>query len=394
LSEKRRNKITTKINTPNRHKIMNFSSTIKSKRLIANSVGYPDKFNLTKMETSVNTYTMFSMLKPDDSPVVYKSKEEVKLNHRLLQSYFSFCTLDSFNKLFNFSKLHKMNENAKTYNKSISEKEGDREFDSDSIDYAKPIELTNEIHIYDRKKRSIIKKKVELNKKIHGMSSFLDGCRYVLHHDKLIITGGRDENIEYSIVLQYDLKDYSLTRLTDMNTSRSYHTLEYNTLINSLIAIGGENNETCEIYEIITNKWHRLPDLSQGRANIQLHFVNITTCLFTFFGKRNITTGYYSDIIEMLDFNDLEQGWVVIRFNNMSEMNMSNFCGVYPLFKDKLLMIGANLGRDRVRSSSVYCLKKHELRKIDSKLLEEIRVEAVRSPRISLLLARLSNKMS
>jgi hypothetical protein len=265
----------------------------------------------------------------------------------------------------------------------------------ETVDYAKPVELTNEIHIYDKKKRQLLKKKVELNKKVHGISNFLDGCRYVLHNDKLIITGGRDEYNEYNVVLQFDTKEYSLTRLPDMNFARTYHTLEYNTLINSLMAIGGENNSTCEIYEITTSRWHRLPDLSLGRANIQLHFDTMNSSLYTFFGKPgSIINGNYSDTIEMLDFNDMEQGWVVIKYNNMSDMNLNYYCGVYPLFKDKLLMIGANVGRDKIRTSSVYSLKKHQLKKVDNKLLEEIRLEAMKSPRISFLLAKLTSNLS
>lgn len=54
-----------------------------------------------------------------------------------------------------------------------------------------------------------------------------------------------------------------------MNFARTYHSLEYNTLTNSLMASGGA----------------------------------------TFFGKlRPITSDNYSDLIEMLNYNDREGG--------------------------------------------------------------------------------------
>ena len=50
------------------------------------------------------------------------------------------------------------------------------------------------------------KHKINLNRELHGIESFLDGCRTVLANDKLYITGGRDAINQYNIVLEYDFK--------------------------------------------------------------------------------------------------------------------------------------------------------------------------------------------
>ena len=60
-------------------------------------------------------------------------------------------------------------------------------------DLAKPISGTNEIQIYDKKTRSLIKKKVNYDKTKLKFLYFYNGCRNVLIKDRLYITGGVDK---------------------------------------------------------------------------------------------------------------------------------------------------------------------------------------------------------
>jgi hypothetical protein len=365
-----------------------------------------DKSNIIRTDSNISDGKIFiSSLLNEVSDYQYTNRDDIILNIKLLQLYFSLYTLESLNKLLNHGITKESISSKRGNTRSCSPKKHDRskgsidtecdQVDIDAIDYAKPIERTNEIHIYDRKKSKLIKKQVPLQKKIHGCSFFLDGCRYLLHNDKLIISGGRDEYNEFNIVLQYDIRDYTLTRLADMNYPHTYHTMEFKTMIDSIVVIGGENNKTCEVYEILVGKWHRLPDLTLGRANIQLYFDKRRAHLYAFFGQiGSIIANNYSDVIEVLDFNDMETGWAKIIYNNKSDMNLSYYCGVFPLYKNQILMIGGNQGRSKLRTSSVYHLRKQELGKIDSKLLEEIRFEARKNPRLSIILAKLTSKLS
>jgi hypothetical protein len=363
-------------------------------------------------ESSTFTYTLNSMLnRNEDYTVVnYKSRDDISLSNKILQRYFSFFTLDAVNgKHLQFLKLPKVdskfkmpdNNNGFNFRKSFrlnlmnvenqQLNETESTVDLEAVDMAKPIEGTNEIQIYDRKKRQLIKKQVPLTKKVHGCSVFLDGCRYILHNDRLFITGGRDEYSEYSVVLMYDIKDFVLTRMSDMNYTRSYHTVEYNNMVNSFLVIGGENNRTCEVYDIDTNLWHLLPDLSVGRANIQIYFDAISSNLYAFFGKvGSITTGLCSEVIDVLDLNDMDKGWQQVIYNNRCDLDFRYYCSVSPLFKDKIIVIGTSLGRETARTSAIYSIKKNEFVKIDNKMYEEIRMEAIKSPRLSMLIAKLS----
>jgi hypothetical protein len=166
-------------------------------------------------------------------------------------------------------------------------------------------------------------------------------------------------------------------------------------MINSFVVIGGENNKTCEVYEIQSDKWHRIPDLTLGRANIQLFFDKRRTHLYSFFGQvGSILANNYSDVVEVLDFNDMETGWAKVIYNNKCDMNLNYYCGVFPLYRDQILMVGGNHGRSKLRTSSVYHVRKQELGNIDNKLLDDIRLAARKSPRISIILAKLTSNLS
>jgi hypothetical protein len=364
-------------------------------------------------DSSVFTYTLNSILNrnTDYVPVNYKRTDDITLANKILQRYFSFFTLEAVNKHLKFLKMPKVEFKAsmaggeagclmdyKNYNKLATVKQSDNYssedeslIDLESFDVAKPIEGTNEVQIYDRKKRQLIRKQVSLSKKVHGCNVFLDGCRYILHNEKLFITGGRDEYNEYNLVLQFDIKEQVLTRMADMNYNRSYHTIEFNAMVNSFLVIGGENNKTCEVYDIETNQWHPLPELSVGRAGIQIFIDAITSQIYAFFGKLgSITTDIFSDSIDVLDLNDMDKGWVQVAYNNRSDLDFKFYCGIRPLFREKILIIGTSLGREKVRTSAIYSIRKHDIIKIDKKLFEEIRVECVKSPRLSLLLAKIA----
>ncbi len=347
------------------------------------------KSKRSSIKTKEKGFTLSTLIK-EWSNLQIKSKHDINLNNKLLQVYFSLYTLEYLYKL--------IDPNTRQDTKSCSPQKPSlksnfcQELELDSIDYAKPIEGTNEIHIYDKKNHKLSKKQIPLHKSIQGCSVFLDGARYILQDNILIIAGGRDEFNEYNIVLQYDVRENTITRTSDMNYPHSYHTIEYNKRINSILVIGGENNKICEVFEINSDKWHRIPDLIFGRANVQLYYDNIRSHLYSFFGQLGkITSNEYSDFIEVLDFNDMEKGWAKVVYENRSEMNLNYYCGIYPLFKDMILMIGGNQSRNnKLRSSSVYDVKKQELTKVDDGLLEELRAEARKSPRLSIILAKLT----
>jgi hypothetical protein len=314
-----------------------------------------------------------------------KSKKELKLDNRLLRRYFSYATLDVVSKYFRI----KEDANGEPHHSLFVRPEGEEDHENE----IKPLIGTNEIQIYDRKKRALIKKKLDLEKQTHGYTAFLDGSRHLLIGDKLFITGGRDSGQEYNVVLMFDTKDLQLKRLQDMKFSHSYHALEYNEVYKSIIVVGGQNNKNCELFDLFTNRWRPLPDLNYPRANISIFFDRDENFVYSLFGLKGdiYQKNNYSDIIEVLDLKDMSKGWLNLQYNNKSDLDYKmNYCKIFHLSRDRLLIYGANNSRNALRQFAVFILSKGEMIKVDKKILEEIRAQSRKSARLSKIVSTVS----
>jgi hypothetical protein len=317
-------------------------------------------------------------------PSVYGSKDDILLDSRTISRYFSYATLDAVNRYFRL----KTTSGGLTSFNNFTLTQPQLQYDDEDADVCKPLTGTNEIQIYDRKKRQITKRKVPLEKAVHGYSVFLDGNRSVIANDKLFITGGRDTVQEYAVVLCYDFKEHSIKRISDMINAHSYHTLEFSESFKTLLIIGGENNKSCEVFDLFTQSWRSLPDLNFPRANATVYFDNLGSKIYALFGLNgDITVSNYSDVIEVVELQDLQKGWMKIDYLNKSTMHFKlKYCSVYPLTKDKLLIYGANSLRNSLKSFAVFDLVKKEIFKVDSKMMELIISQARKSKRLSKIL--------
>lgn len=318
-----------------------------------------------------------------------KSKNEIVLSHPFVKRYFSYSTLDTIGKYFRINQTGGNDGTSSAYFNIKPDMLMDSE---DEKDVARPVERTNEIHIFDRKKRTLVKKRVKLNKKMHGYATFLDGMRYVLVNDKLFITGGRDDKMEYVTVLTYDIKEDHLKRICDMNVARSYHTLEYNEIYKSLTVIGGENNKTCELLDLFTNRWQLIPPLNYPRANVHLYFDKNMGVIYSIFGFiGSITKTEYSSVVEALDLNRITMGWQLLDFQNKTDFDFSKsyYC-LFPITDDKLLIYG---GVD-YKSFAVFDLAKPEVVKVDNKLMDQLRKTARQNARLSKIISVVNDKQN
>ena len=77
-----------------------------------------------------------------------------------------------------------------------------------------------------------------------------------------------------------------------MIVPHSYHSIEYLENYDCFIIVGGKDNNVCEIFDLFTNKWNKLPDLCSPRANTNLYFDsfsrNVFRILSSFFRLLNI----------------------------------------------------------------------------------------------------------
>lgn len=243
----------------------------------------------------------------------------------------------------------------------------------------KPIIGTNQIQIFDPSTKKIIKKTTSLNKEEHGYYIFPDGCRHILINNILYITGGNN-NCGY-IVLSYDVLNNVLTRLSNFVFEHSFHTLDYVDNFDCIICVGGENSSSCEIMDINSKKWKKLPNLNYPRANASIFYNNITEQIYVLFGMNgNIWKNNKNcDKIEVMDLKNIDKGWINIDYYKSSGLDLKlNFCKTMPFTKDKLIIFGGNNVRSSIEAQNFYALfdmNKNEIFQVDKQTMELIKLE-------------------
>ena len=244
----------------------------------------------------------------------------------------------------------------------------------------KPIIKTNYIQLFDPATTKITKIKVPLTKEEHGYTTFPDGCRHLLIDSDLYITGGTD-NCGYpiNIVLLYNLEIGEVTRLSNLNDNHSYHSVEYLENFDSIILIGGENSSSCEIMDLDSKKWTKLPSLNYPRANSNIYYNNITSDLFVLFGMEGEMNSQTrnTDVIEVLELSDIMGGWMMVDYYKSVGLDLkSNYCITLPFTRDKLLVYGGASARSiEKRLFALFDMIKNECIKVDSDTMDLIKRE-------------------
>jgi len=244
----------------------------------------------------------------------------------------------------------------------------------------KPVINTNYIQLFDPATTKITKIKVPLTKEEHGYTTFPDGCRHLLIDSDLYITGGTD-NCGYpiNVVLMYNLAIGELNRLSNLNDNHSYHSVEYLENFDSIIVVGGENSSSCEIMDLDSKKWTKLPSLNYPRANSNIYYNNITSDLFVLFGmegEMNQKTKN-TDVIEVLELNDIISGWMMVDYYKSVGLDLkNNYCITLPFTRDKLLIYGGSSARSlEKRLFALFDMIKNEIIKVDSDTMDLIKRE-------------------
>ena len=260
---------------------------------------------------------------------------------------------------------------------------------------AKPVVGSNQIQLFSPINQKMVKKITTLNKDEHGYNLFPEGCRHILVEDNLYIVGGVNHvRLPISIVLVYNIVSGELKRLPDLNTTHSYHSLEYLENYDSLICIGGENSSSCEIMNLESKKWYKLPNLNIPRANCNIYFNNITGEIYVLFGIVGVLsekTNNYSDSIEVLLLNDLSQGWLKVDYYKTPGLNLKvNYCMTIPFTRNQLLIYGgSNMRSFRQNIFALFHMLKSECIKVDTQTMELIKLDEKKSRLVDLALTRL-----
>ena len=385
--------------------------------LLRNLINRPNLKNiLDPMNANMNNTQSNKSKKPRGNSS--KKNKNMSYNTNTLANKFGAFNIANiknaaiFNNLKNSPGFNNMFNNMKANNNNLDRFEQDK-FDSSlynvkSVSYlanytnrynslkeiAKPIIGTNQIQLFMNNQK-IIRKTTSLNKEEHGYNLFPEGCRHILIEDNLYIIGGTNHvRIPISIVLEYNITSGALKRLSDLNTSHSYHTVEYLENYDSLLCIGGENSSSCEIMNLENKKWYKLPSLNIPRANANIYLNNITGEIFVLFGICGIISeksNNYSDSIEVLVINDLSQGWLRIDYYKTPGLNLKvNYCMTIPFTRNQLLVYGgSNMRSFRQNIYALFHMIRNECIKVDTQTMELIKLEEKKSRLVDLALTKL-----
>ena len=313
-----------------------------------------------------------------------KNKNDIVLDNQVLNKYFSHVLTDIYDQYFRIPTIELQSSHADLKLKAADE-------ESDDSNIAKVIEGTDKIMIYDKKACKLTKKKVNLQKNPHGYTKFPLGCRSVLVGDKLYITGGKDEYKEYPNSLIYDRKTEKIKRIMDMQNARCYHTMVFNDVFETMMVIGGENNDSVEIFDPLSNRWQLLPELNIPRAIPLFYFDEGRGNMYALFGvEGNYLNSNYTDTIEVLDLTEIKQGWMKINYNNKARMDFKCHLNIYPLNDYLLLIYGAFESRGSKRNACVYHLIKADMNPIDKNLMEDLRNESKNNKVLNSIVASVS----
>ena len=313
-----------------------------------------------------------------------KNKNDISLDNHIISKYFTHLLTDIYDQYFRIPTIELQSSHADLKLKSSDNTD-------DESNFAKVIEGTDKIMLFDKTTSKLIKKKINLQKNPHGYIKFPLGCRWVLVGEKLYITGGKDEYMEYPNCLIYDRKTEKIKRIMDMQNPRSYHTMIFNEVFETMMVIGGEENSSVEIFDPLSNRWLALPELNIPRAIPLFYFDEGRGNMYALFGvEGNYLNSIYTDSIEVLDLTEIKTGWMKINYDNKTRMDFKCHLNIYPLNDYLLLIYGGIESRNNKRHACVYHLVKANMNLIDKKILEQLRSEARHSKLLSSIVSSVS----
>ena len=246
----------------------------------------------------ISAYIMFINNKELNFDIIDKEEAESYYNNNNNNNnnkYLSLSDLKHFNNKDNTEiaqsflkllldsnkQLSKANSNLDNYNKTDNYQE--------IYNLFKPLPGTTNIQLYDSESNKIFKINIEsiFNSKHKNLPYLLfpEGLRSIMINLTIYIFGGKDINKEYNSILMYEIDKQDLIYVGDMQYSRSYFSLLHDKERDCIYLIGGENNKSCEKFDLKLRKSYLLPYMNISRCNPTL-YIHKNTFLYVFGGYR------------------------------------------------------------------------------------------------------------
>ena len=311
-----------------------------------------------------------------------KSPSQINLDNQIKQSFYTYAVIDMYNKQFTTQPRHSFDNSTRIFENYNLKQHTLKEA-------VKPIIGTSEIVIYDSSTNTSIKKKLHLDKERHGYTAFPQGLRHIFVNGKLYITGGVDAlGNPINTVLMFDSATYEIKQISPMNVGHCYHSIEVLDNYDCIIVIGGEKSKVCELFDLFTSKWTRLPNLNYPRANVNIYFDQYTSDVYAMFGSTGLITSQrgYSDVIEVLELKDVSSGWIKVDYYKSASIDLKmGYVSVVPFTSDKLLIIGCKLARENSNkaNNALFLMKKNEIVKVSQDILDEMKIKESKTKQFS-----------
>jgi hypothetical protein len=108
--------------------------------------------------------------------------------------------------------------------------------------------------------------------------------------------------------------------------------------------------------------------------------------------EGNIVDGNYSDIIEFLDLKNIKEGWNVLDYINKSNIDLKSLINIYPLNCDNILLFGGIQFRGNNKGICIFNVFKSEIKSVETKMLEQLRIQAKKNQKLSYILKTISSR--
>lgn len=318
----------------------------------------------------------------------YDCKEKINLSNPLVRRYFSYAFIDYLRGITSSQEEGGVNDlSLFDFHEKPKKVKEEGEYSNENVN-VKLIEGSDEIHFYLKNKKKIEKHKVSFENIASNTSqtsqipkSFYIGCRFLLHQNKIYITGGKDSNGDKRTCFVYNIQEKKLIKIASLKFPRSFHCLAYNDSLKSIVALGGEYNNTCEIFDFYLNQWTDIPDLNYPRSNITFITNTKGTLAYAMFGViGEVVNKKLSDVIEVIDLIDMNKGWYKFDYSNKTGVDLkTKELIIYLVSNDKVLIYGGVEVRTNNTLYLVLDLTTLEMNKVCDKVAEEMKIECEKS---------------
>ena len=175
---------------------------------------------------------------------------------------------------------------------------------------------------------------------------FLEKSAYCNYLKILYISGGKNnQNKNSNIFLSINLnEEKKIKLLSPMIENRNSHSLIG--FDHFIIAVGGENNNTVEKYDLYTDKWEKIKSMHFIRMNPILCIYN--SYLYVFFGKQN--NEIYCNSVERINLRNEIADWELVKFRNLDNINL-NYCGCAVYLNGNILFFFGGKLNDKITNT-------------------------------------------